>query len=198
VEAALTRIVIVQGHPTGDGHHFCHALAEAYAQGSRNGGHEVRLIPVAELDFPLLRSKDDWENGSPPSAIAQAQQSLAWADHLVIIYPLWLGDVPALLKGFLEQALRPAFMTGDAGAGTSWKTALRHKSSRIVVTMGMPGFVYRWYFGAHSLKSLKRSILSLVGIGPNRHTLIGTIEGMSDAKRKSWLRTVGALGRNAR
>jgi putative NADPH-quinone reductase len=64
--------------------------------------------------------------------------------------------------------------------------------------MGMPGFVFRWYFGAHSLKSLKRSILGLVGIGPNRHTLVGTIEGMSDAKRKSWLGTVSKLGQKAR
>jgi putative NADPH-quinone reductase len=62
----------------------------------------------------------------------------------------------------------------------------------------MPAFAYRWYFGSHSLKSLKRSILSLVGIGPNRHTLIGTIEGMGDAKRKAWLSTLQNLGKQAR
>jgi putative NADPH-quinone reductase len=194
----LTRIVIIQGHPTLGGQHFCHALAEAYAQGAAKGGHDIRLISVAELDFPLLRSKSDWEKDPPPPAIEQAQQSLAWAEHFVIIYPLWLGGMPALLKGFLEQALRPAFMTGGAGAGASWKTALKGRSSRIIITMGMPGFAFRWYFGAHSLKSLKRSILSLVGIGPNRHTLIGMIEGMSDAKRKAWLTSVAELGRKAR
>jgi putative NADPH-quinone reductase len=194
----LTRIAILQGHPIPGGQHFCHALAEAYAQGAAKGGHDVRLISVAELDFPLLRSKRDWENDPPPPVIGQAQQSLAWAEHFVIIYPLWLGGMPALLKGFLEQALRPAFMTGGAGAGASWKTALKGKSSRIIITMGMPGFAFRWYFGAHSLKSLKRSILSLVGVGPNRHTLIGMIEGMSDAKRKAWLTSVAELGRKAR
>lgn len=194
----MTRIVIIQGHPTPGGRHFCHALAEAYAQGAAKSGHDVRLISVAEHDFPLLRSKSDWENDSPPPAIEQAQQSLAWAEHFVIIYPLWLGGMPAFLKGFLEQALRPAFMTGGAGAGASWKTALKGRSSRIIITMGMPGFAFRWYFGAHSLKSLKRSILSLVGIGPNRHTLIGMVEGMSDAKRKAWLASVAELGRKAR
>ena len=64
--------------------------------------------------------------------------------------------------------------------------------------MGMPTFVYRWYFGAHSLKSLKRSILSLVGMGPNRHTLIGLIEGMNDAKRAAWLDAMRRLGKRAR
>ena len=194
----MTRIAIIQGHPAPGESHFCHALAAAYAQGAASGGHEVRLVPVADLDFPLLRSKNDWENGSPPPAIGEMQQILAWAEHFVIIYPLWLGGMPALLKGFMEQAFRPAFMTGGAGPGASWKTALKGKSSRIIITMGMPGLAFRWYFGAHSLKSLKRSILALVGIGPNRHTLVGGIEGMSDTKRKSWLDAVRALGRQAR
>ena len=194
----MTRIVIIQGHPAPGSRHFCHALAEAYAEGALASGHQVRFIPVADLDFPLLRTKADWDEAPPPSAIAEAQQTMAWAEHLVIVYPLWLGGMPALLKGFLEQALRPAFMAGDAGAGGSWKTALKGRSSRIVVTMGMPAFVYRWYFRAHSLKSLKRSILSMVGISPNRYTLIGMIEGMSDGKRRSWLDAMRGLGRRAR
>lgn len=191
------RVAIIQGHPSAGERHFCHALADAYAQGASRGGHDVRRISVAELDFPLLRSKTDWELQSAPPAIAEAQQVLAWAEHLVIIYPLWLGGMPALLKAFFEQACRPAFMSGGAGSAASWKTMLAGRSSRIIVTMGMPGFIFRWYFGAHSLRSLKRSILGMVGIGPNRHTLIGSIESMNDAKRKSWLKAVGDLGRRA-
>lgn len=194
----MTRIAIIQGHPTSGGGHFCHALAEAYAEGAFAGGHQVRSIPVADVDFPLLRSKANWDSGPPPSAIAEAQHTMAWAEHLVIIYPLWLGGMPALLKGFIEQAFRPAFMTGGGGSKASWKTALRGRSSRIVITMGMPVFAYRWYFGAHSLKSLKRSILSLVGIVPNRHSVIGMIEGMSDAKRTAWLNVMRSLGKKAR
>ncbi|MBJ6127472.1 NAD(P)H-dependent oxidoreductase [Microvirga splendida] len=194
----MTRIVIIQGHPALESRHFCHAVADAYAQGAAEAGHEVRFVSVAGLEFPLLRSKSDWEGAPPPPAIVDAQQSLAWAEHFVIVYPLWLGGMPALLKGFMEQAFRPAFMTGGAGPKASWKTALKGRSSRIIITMGMPAFAYRWYFGAHSLKSLKRSILSLVGIGPNRHTLIGMIEGMSDAKRKAWLGAIRRLGAKAR
>ncbi|MBM6581511.1 hypothetical protein ILT44_15045 [Microvirga sp. BT689] len=62
----------------------------------------------------------------------------------------------------------------------------------------MPAFVFRWYLGAHSLKSLKRSILSLVGIGPSRHTLIGMIEGMGDGKRAAWIEAMRRLGKKAR
>jgi len=193
----MTRIAIIQGHPTSGGGHFCYALAEAYAEGAIAGGHQVRLITVADRDFPLLRSKAEWDE-APPAVIAEAQRTLAWAEHLVIIHPLWLGGMPALLKGFLEQVLRPSFLTGGAGTGSSWKTALKGRSSRVVITMGMPAFVYRWYFGAHGLRSLKRSILSLVGLGPNRHTLIGMIESMSDNKRTAWIDAIRRLGKRAR
>ncbi|HYD30754.1 MAG TPA: NAD(P)H-dependent oxidoreductase [Azospirillaceae bacterium] len=194
----MTRTTIIQGHPTPGGGHFCHALADAYARGAAEGGHEVRRIGVAELDFPLLRSKAEWESAAPPPAIAQAQEAIGWAEHLVIVYPLWLGAMPALLKGFLEQALRPGYAVGKPGAGTGWKSQLAGKSARVVVTMGMPALVYRWYFGAHSLKSLERNILAFVGIRPNRHTLIGSIEAMGDAKRRAWLESMRRLGKNSR
>jgi putative NADPH-quinone reductase len=101
------RIVIVQGHPDPGGDRYGHALAEAYRQGAREAGHEVEILPVAELDFPLLRTKRDFDDGEAPEAIRRCQQAILAADHLVIIHPLWLGSMPALLKGFLEQVFRP-------------------------------------------------------------------------------------------
>jgi len=79
-----------------------------------------------------------------------------------------------------------------------WKKRLTGKSARIVVTMGMPAFFYRWYFGAHGLKGLERNILGFAGIGPIRESLFGMIEGASDAKRKRWLEAMRALGKQAR
>jgi putative NADPH-quinone reductase len=64
--------------------------------------------------------------------------------------------------------------------------------------MGMPALIYRWYFGAHSLKSLERNILGFVGIGPIRETLIGLVETRSAARREKWLEKLRALGRAGR
>jgi len=103
------RIVIVQGHPDAVTRHLGHALEDAYAQGAQAAGHEVRHVSVAQLDFPLLRSQQAWEAGTLPPTLAQAQADIAWAQHLVLFFPLWLGDMPAVLKGFLEQVARPGF-----------------------------------------------------------------------------------------
>lgn len=190
------RITIVQGHPDPRGNHFGTALADAYAQGAETAGHEVRRIEVAQLDFPLLRTKEDWEKGEPPAPIRQAQQTIGWADHVVILYPLWMGDMPALFKAFLEQTFRPGFAR-TMDPGKLGKKLLKGKTARIVVTMGMPALFYRWYFRAHGLKNLERNILAFSGIGPIRATLIGMVEA-SDAKRQKWIETMRALGRDGR
>lgn len=191
----MRRIAIIDGHPDRE-RHFCHALADSYEAGAAEGGHEVRRIALGETDVPFLRSRKDWEGPAAPQIVA-AQEVIGWADHIVLIYPLWLGAMPALVKAFLEQVFRPGFMIPAVISKTSPFTPKSGKSARIIVTMGMPAFVYRWYFGAHSLRSLERNILAFVGIKPQRHTLIGLIEGMSEEKRAAWLEKVAALGRKA-
>jgi putative NADPH-quinone reductase len=193
--APVTRICIIQGHPTRGAQHFGHALAQAYADGALAAGHEVQTIAVAELDFPILRSKQEWDEGPAPAAIAKAQGAIGWAQHLLIIHPLWIGSMPALLKAFLEQALRPGFAMAQAPRG-GWTKLLAGRGARVVVTMGMPACIYRWYFGAPGLRSLTQN-LSLVGVAPCRTTLIGMIEGMHESKRQKWLQRLSALGARA-
>jgi putative NADPH-quinone reductase len=144
----------------------------------------------------LLRSQREFEDGTPPESIEVAQRTIAWSDHLVIIYPLWLGSMPALLKGFLEQVFRPVFVMQTEPDGGS-KRPLKGKSARVIVTMGMPALAYRWFFRAHGLKSLERNILSFVGIRPMRATLIGGIESLSPVRRSKWLQRIENLGARA-
>jgi putative NADPH-quinone reductase len=188
------RITIIDGHPDPNTARLCHALADAYGDGAVAAGHDVRQLTLAELDIPLLRTRRDWEDGKPAPDVQAVQEAVQWADHLVIIYPLWLGSMPALLKALFEQALRPGFATQkelSISAGL-----LKGKSARIIVTMGMPAFVYRWFFGAHSLKSLERNILKFVGIRPIAETLIGNVESGGNLPAK-WIARVNRLGRDA-
>jgi putative NADPH-quinone reductase len=193
-----TQALLIQGHPDPAGGHFCHALAQAYADGVREAGHEVRTLDVAQLDFPLLRSQHAWTDEPLPPALAPAQEAIRWADHLVFFFPLWLGGMPALLKGFLEQVARPGFALARHAKNPMAAKLLKGRSARLVVTMGMPAAVYRYYFRAHSIKALERNILGFVGIAPIDETLIGMVEGMDDASRAQWLDKLRELGRQAR
>lgn len=186
------RILVIDGHPDPDRQHLIHGLADAYAVGAEDRGFVVRRIDVARLDFPILRSPKEWQEAPPPPAIAQAGKDIAWADHIVLLYPLWLGDLPALLKAFLEQVARPgiAFRYRDKGLPEKLWAG---RSARVIVTMGMPGMLYRLFYRAHSLKSLERNILKFVGIAPVSTTVLGTVEA-SDEQRREWLIHVRDLG----
>lgn len=173
------KVLILQGHPDPACVRLCHALADAYAAGAKDAGAEVRRIEVAQLDFPILRTKDDWDVGEAgaPEELRPAIADSRWAEHLLVIYPLWMGTMPALLKAFMEQAFRPGVaLSADQAAP---KPMLKGKSARVAVTMGMPALAYRWYFGAHSLKNLEKNILKFSGVKPVRTTLFGLIEAGS-------------------
>lgn len=191
------RILIIDGHPDANAEHYLHALSIAYRDGARKAGHQLRGIVVSELDFPLLRTSEDFNSGTPNRTIRKCQEDLAWANHVVILFPLWLGSMPALLKGFFEQVLRPGFAFQPATGRGLAKKLLRGKSVRIVVTMGMPALFYRWYFRAHSLKSLERNILRYCGLGPIRASVVGMVDSMSQAGRGDWLARVQKLGHRA-
>ena len=191
------RIVIIDGHPDSSGTRFGHALAKAYEAGAREAGHEVQRITVADLDFPLLRTAADFRTTPPSPVIRGCQETLAWAQHWVILYPLWLGSMPALLKGFFEQVCRPGFAIGEARGRGLPRRLLSGRSARVIVTMGMPSFFYRWYYRAHSLRSLERNILAFVGISPVRATVIGAVEDVPATTRTKWLQQVRRYGKNA-
>lgn len=188
------RIVIIQGHPDPDETRFCRALAKAYVDGASSFGHQIKTLDIARLEFPVLRTQTEFEGGPVSESIRQAQQIIEWAEHLVIIYPLWLGSMPAYLKAFLEQVFRPGFAAVKSDEGRPWKMKLTGRSARVVVTMGMPAFVYRFYYLAHSLKSLERNILGFCGIAPVKDTLIGMIDAIGDTKRRQWLARLEKLG----
>ncbi len=116
---------------------------------------------------------------------------------MVLIYPLWLGALPALTKGFLEQVLRPGFAIPRTKPSLS-PGLLGGRSARVIVTMGMPAFLYRWFFLAHTLRSLERNILKFSGFGPIRSTVIGLAGGDDEAARNGWLERLAALGAAAK
>jgi putative NADPH-quinone reductase len=195
VKTAPRRILVIQGHPDPKGGHFGHALASAYALAAAAAGHAVKRLEVARLDFAMLRDQADWQ-GPPPPALAEAQAMIAWADHIVLIFPLWLGTMPAVLKGFLEQVLRPGFALIYEGHRFPQK-GLEGKSARVVVTMGMPAFWYKWFFRAHGVRGLERNILGFCGVKPVRETLIGLVESKDGRGRERWLGKMRDFGRKA-
>lgn len=170
---APQRVLVINGHPDPAPERLTSALADAYEQGARHAGCDVHRINVGALDIPLLRHPADFLTPAE-GAILEAQHAFEKADHIVFVYPLWLGGPPALLKGFMEQVARNQFLLRQTKRGFP-SGALKGRSASVIVTMGMPAAVYRLWYGAHGVKAFNRSILNLAGIRPVATTLFGGV-----------------------
>jgi putative NADPH-quinone reductase len=186
------RIAVIQGHPDPAGHHLLHSMADAYAEAATAALHEVRRIEVAKLEFPLLRTQLEFETGALPPALLQPCEDMRWAQHWVFLFPLWHGSMPALFKGFLEHIFRPGFAMEYKKGGFP-KRLLAGRSARIVVIMGMPVLLYRWYFGAYGVRGFDRSMLSFAGIKPIRESLYG-LAFANEQKRARWIEDMRRFG----
>ena len=140
----MARIAIVVGHARKGSD--CEALGQAYWRGARAAGHDAKLFVTAAMTFdPLLHQGFERVRQLEPD-LQSAHDAILATDHLVFIFPLWLGTLPAILKGFLERVLQPDFV--EPAKQGRFVTSLKDKSARVIVTMGTPGFIYRrWFWG---------------------------------------------------
>ncbi|AMN38517.1 NAD(P)H-dependent oxidoreductase [Rhodoplanes sp. Z2-YC6860] len=191
----MRKIMIVVGHPQTNT--FCRALGEAYRRGATAAGHTATLFALSEMKFdPILREGYRKEQMLEPDLQA-AYDALAACDHLVLIFPLWCGDMPALLKGFIERVLQPDLIhRQDTDNAMNW-SIFKNKSARVVITMGMPVSIYRFWYGGHALKLITRNILKFIGITPVRHTLFGMIGTSKPETREGWIAEIEGLGRQS-
>lgn len=191
--ASGKRILVINGHPDPAATHLCAALAEAYVRGARAAGFEVDRLDIGALDFPLIRSLEDYKSGAVTEDMARAQEAVKHAQHLVFVFPIWFGSPPALLKGFFEQLLRYGFSWSSPQAAMS--SVLTGKSARLIVTMGMPTPVFSFVLGGHGLAGLEKGLFLVTGVTPVRHTLLGGAQADAPETKARWLALAEDLGR---
>lgn len=187
-------ILVINGNPDPAPERLTGAIASAYAAAAAGAGHSVARLDIGALEFPILRRSADFLTQPEEVAIRGARDEIRRADHLVFVYPLWLGGPPALLKAFMEQISRAGFALQTSEGGFP-KGQLKGKSARIMVTMGMPALVYRLIYRAHGVRAFNASILGIAGIKPIATSYFGAV-GLERRCREAVL-AAGTLGRNA-
>jgi len=186
------KILVILGQPQRQS--FGAALAQAYAEGARNSGAEVKELYLGDLKFDPAGAMN---RSSPPeleSDLVKAQDAIKWAEHLVFVYPIWWGTIPALLKGFIERVFLPGFAVNFRDNSPLWDKLLIGRSARLIVTLNTPSWIYRWVYGRPGHNTMKKTILEFCGVKPVRITEVGPVKNSTDARRQKWIAQVRALG----
>lgn len=188
-------ILVILGHPAAGS--FCKALTDTYVKAATKAGHDVRLIRLGELDFdPVLHEGYNCIQPLEP-CLQSAQADILWAQHLVFIYPIWWGAMPALLKGFIDRIFLPDFAFKYRDRSVNWDRLLSGRSAHLFVTMDSPPWYYRWINHMPGHYQMKRTILEFSGIKPVTISSFGPVKDSTQQKREKWLDQVVAHASHA-
>lgn len=103
---------IIACHPEIDS--FTMSVADRYAEAIRAHGHEAVVRDLYRMGFdPVLRSEE--RQGRPAADVAEEWQLLRGADVYALVYPIWFGTPPAMLKGYIDRVFGAGRTRGLGG-----------------------------------------------------------------------------------
>lgn len=98
--------VVILCHPDPDS--FNAAVAAHYCAAVEHAGQTFVLRDLYRMGFdPVLRVAD--LASEPDPEIARERALVADAAVMVLVYPIWLGSPPAMLKGYIERVFGTDF-----------------------------------------------------------------------------------------
>lgn len=179
------RTLILLGHP--DKKSLCAGLADNYEKGAREKGGDVMRLNVSDLSFNsnLRQGYKVIQNLEPD--LVEAQRLIKWASHIVIIYPVWWGSVPAIFKGFIDRVFLPGFAFKYRENSPMWDKLLSGKSGRLIVTSDAPAWwLYLTYFHP-SVNMMKKAVLEFCGVTPVTVMSFDSVKSASDKRIEGML-----------
>lgn len=176
------RVLLIVAHP--DLKSFGGALAQAYAQGAREAGCAVEMLHLPSMAFDATPAG---RPGALEPALIEAREQILRCRHLVLVYPTWLGAMPARMKGFFERVFGDSFAVRVRPDSILPEALLKGRSADVLVTMDTPPLLYRLLLGAPGHALVRKTILAPAGIRPVRVFAFGPMRQSSDKRRAGWL-----------
>ena len=189
------KILVLLGNP--DSATFSGALADHYQAGAEDGGHEVKRINLGELQFdPILHMGYKEIQELEPDLI-MVQESINWADHVVIVYPNWWCTMPALLKGLFDRIWLPGFAFNFNKETHKLEKHLTGKTARVIIVAGTHSpFATWWKFGDYT-NEIQHGILGFAGFS-TAVSAFGPCNKVGDSCKEKWCKQLEKLGRAGR
>jgi NAD(P)H dehydrogenase (quinone) len=110
----ILRHAVILAHP--DAESFNAAAARTYCETVQALGHEAVLRDLYRLNFdPVLKASEQPrpDRYAMSNDVAAELAIIEKADVFVLIYPVWFGAPPAILKGYIDRVLGAGFGFGS-------------------------------------------------------------------------------------
>lgn len=192
----MKKIVIINGHPNLEA--LGSEISKTYTKAAIEAGHQAKLINLAELNFDPILHKGYATFQALETDLVAAQIDIKWADHIVIVFPIWWGSVPALLKGFLDRAFLPGFGFKYKKDSPFWDKLLEGRSGRLIFTTDAPWWANRFMFKDPALNMMKRSVFEFCGVKPVSVTQFDSVKSRTPKQIAKYLEITKELGKKGK
>ncbi|MGK6314605.1 NAD(P)H-dependent oxidoreductase [Neorhizobium sp. DT-125] len=155
------RVLLLLAHPVPES--YAASVARTVRETLEAGGHRVDLLDLYAEDFdPRLTEKERrgyFDSPYDTSGVESLVERLKAADALMLVFPQWWFNLPAVLKGFFDRVFVPdvAFEHDRSGARIIPQlTNIRH--FWVFTTTGSPWWIVRLYMGDPVRRQIRRGI----------------------------------------
>ncbi|KPL54590.1 NAD(P)H dehydrogenase [Prosthecomicrobium hirschii] len=155
------RVLLVLAHPLADS--YAAAVAQTARAALEAGGHSVDWLDLYAEDFdPRLTAAERTGYFAEPydtAAVAGDVARLQAAEALVLVFPQWWFNMPAILKGWFDRVFAPGVAFAHDRAGGRIVPRLENIRHLVVLTTtGSPWWIVKLWMGDPVRRLLKRGI----------------------------------------
>jgi len=185
-------ILVILGHQRVGS--FCHAIAAAAVAELRAAGHQVVYHDLYEERFdPILCEAEIAKDAELDPIIQQHIAEVMAADGYVVVHPNWWGQPPAMLKGWMDRALRQGYAYAFGPEGVI--AGLRGRRAVVFTTSNTPRDIEQSLFGDPLENLWKNCVFGFCGVSDFVRRNFEPIILSTPEQRAGWLADVRRLVR---
>ncbi|MCO1335525.1 NAD(P)H-dependent oxidoreductase [Microbulbifer sp. OS29] len=190
----MKKILLINGNPKSES--LSSLLSDTYEIEARENA-AVQRFNLEEMNFnPSLDCGYDGVLKLEP-CLSDLKDALLWANHIVIVSPIWWGGLPGKLKGLIDRVFLPGVTFKFEGDSPVPSQFLQGKTARIILTMDAPSGMLEEQ-SRSVLEQLDRFTLQYCGVEKAEYNLLGPVISAQEEQLSSWIRAIKELGSDCR
>ncbi|MDE1367706.1 NAD(P)H-dependent oxidoreductase [Bacillus licheniformis] len=177
---------VIYAHPNPNS--FNGAILNQVIKALEDGKHFYDVIDLYRDRFDPVLLFDEKKRRSDMKRdpeTAEYRRIVKNADHLIFIYPLWWGGMPAIMTGFIDRV----FAAGEAYTyqGKLPKGLLKARTASVYYTADAPSWYLRFWRRDADWVTVKDVMLKFCGVRRVKRLLFAGVKDSSEEKRTQWL-----------